>query len=81
MKKYSEDQIIGNLKGEFVKKSLRSQIRTPLRPTVINGNISLAYYRGLAVSREETIDDIIHLLKKKFPKAALYVKKTLKNSL
>lgn len=73
-KKYSEESVIGNLKAQFVKKSLHSQIHTSIRPSIVNGNIALAYYRGLNVGREEAIEDVLRALKKKFPEAVKLIK-------
>ena len=64
-----ENEIIGNLKGQFVKKTLREQIHTHTSPGLVAGNIALAYYRGRHFEQEV----MINKLKQKFPEAAAYL--------
>jgi hypothetical protein len=70
----TEEEVIGDLKRQFVKGSHRSQIHMKVSPTEISGNIALGYYRGLAVGEERRTKAVISLLKKKYPKAADLIK-------
>lgn len=70
-----EDKVIGNLKSQFLRNNLHRQRQIGISPAIANGNISLGYYRGLQVGRENTTKEIISLLKKNFPRAATFLKK------
>lgn len=69
-----EDKIIGNLKTQFIKHTLSGQRQVKISPSDAVGNISLAYYRGLACGREEGIKTAISILKKQYPEASKYLK-------
>lgn len=73
-----EDKVIGNLKRQFVRNSVFRQRQVGISPATANGNIALGYYRGIAVGEQDRTKAIIYLLKKKFPKAAEYIKNRYK---
>ena len=64
-----EEKIIGDLKRQWERPNLQGQRKISVSPLQASGNVSLAYYRGRAAERE----DIVKLLKRKFPDAANYL--------
>lgn len=58
MIKSDEDKHIGDLKGRFVRKNLRSQVLNRYSASEASGNIALAYYRGIEVGRKQVLDEI-----------------------
>lgn len=48
-----EDEVIGNLKNQFIKTSLKGQRYVQISPALVAGNIALAYHRGLAEGERE----------------------------
>lgn len=48
-----EDEVIGNLKSQFTRRTLHGQRLIGISPAIANGNIALAYHRGLAEGRRE----------------------------
>lgn len=71
-----EDQVIGNLKRQFIRHTLHGQRQISVSASTANGNIALAYHRGLAVGEQDRTKAIIQTLKKKFPAAARLVLET-----
>ena len=59
-----EDKIIGDLKNTFVSPFPHRQKDIRFSPSEAAGNVSLAYYRGVAVGRGQ----ILKQIKKRFPK-------------
>lgn len=49
-----EDEVIGNLKSQFIKPSLRGQKFVGISPSIAVGNIALAYHRGLAEGQRDS---------------------------
>lgn len=72
-----EEAVIGNLRDQFIKKSLRSQRYVQISPNLVSGNITLAYYRGLAEGRSDAVQACIGILKKSFPDASKLLKEKL----
>lgn len=68
-----ENKVIGNIKDQYIKRSMRGQRHTSISPSGVSGDISLAYYRGLAVGEEDTVKIVLRLLKK-YPEARKYIK-------
>lgn len=74
-----ENDIIGNLKDQFIKNNLRAQRVVGVSPTIAAGNTALGYYRGLAWGRHEAIKDAVTVLKKQFPQASEHLKKVFES--
>jgi hypothetical protein len=71
-----EDAIIGNLKQQFIRPTLNGQRKIGISPDICNGNISLAYHRGLNIGRDEMLKEVLRELKN-FPEAKAHIKKTI----
>ena len=66
-----ENKCIGDLKANFVRSTLRGQHHNKYSPLQITGNISLAWYRGRQLGKEETIKEIRSWVKKYCPEMLL----------
>ena len=62
-----ENEVIGNLRETFAAKDLHQQQRKSFSILEINGNITLAYYRGYAVGNENGMISMAKLIVKKHP--------------
>jgi hypothetical protein len=72
----AEDKVIGNLKQQFVRSTLHAQRQISVSPATANGNIALAYYRGINVGREDERKLVISQLRQRFPAAAAFLLKS-----
>ncbi len=78
MGKINEDKIIGDLKKNFVHRNSTRQKHMKYSASEASGNISLAFYRGMAIERENIIKECINILRKDFPEASKYLKNKYK---
>lgn len=73
-----EDEVIGNLKSQFNRPTLHGQRRIAISPAIANGNIALAYHRGLAEGQKES--DKETALNKKLKEALIILIRVTRHS-
>lgn len=60
----AEQEVVGDLTNQFIAKDIRMQHRKSYSAGDASGSIAVAYYRGRQTEQEE----IIKIIKRKFPK-------------
>lgn len=73
-----EEQSIGDLRRQHVHRNSHRQKLVKTSPAQASGNITTAYYRGIAQGQKEGMREACRVLKEFSPEAAKWLRKKLK---
>jgi len=75
-----ENEAIGNLKEQFISRNPNRQHHQRFSANEASGAISLGYYRGLAIGKEDGMNLMGELILKNHPELKKEVKEIFKNN-